>query len=328
MLFITEHLPITKGNMSYRIVRQTDKKYNQAAMTIKSQAEKVNRRIPRCNVWKRRLDMDEIDIRIPNSQKLLEVSKKYDIILISASDLENGFDIEVYCDLERFFMAAKAQGATVLYCDYQYYESKLFLIDEEQYDIGNYSLKAQQTIKEKVKNYNADLNKKYDFTRPCSLYIRALLPNGKAIQLSFIDNWLEKDNGENDEWLIPFAEDAFENVILDNIHDRSNYLHKKMAEKNERIIEADKIVFDYLLSSPQYNLCTTKESRKQFAYDIISQDQLLKNRLDELGIERGYGYFLFIVEVVWKLKKQGKTEFDDVVASVMHYPLREIKRKF
>lgn len=272
--------------------------------------------------------MDEIDIRIPNSQKLLEVSKKYDIILISASDLEKGFDIEVYCDLERFFMAAKAQGATVLYCDYQYYESKLFLIDEEQYDIGNYSLKAQQTIKEKIKNYNADLNKKYDFTRPCSLYIRALLPNGKAIQLSFIDNWLEKDNGENDEWLIPFAEDAFENVILDNIHDRSNYLHKKMAEKNERMIEADKIVFDYLLSSPQYNLCTTKESRKQFAYDIISQDQLLKNRLDELGIERGYGYFLFIVEVVWKLKKQGKTEFDDVVASVMHYPLREIKRKF
>ena len=117
-------------------------------------------------------------------------------------------------------------------------------------------------------------------------------------------------------------------MILDNIHARSSYIRKKQAETNEKLEEADKIVFEYLLSSPQYNLCTTKESRKHFAYEIISQDPLLKNRLDELGIERGYGYFLFIVEVVWKLKKQGKTEFDDMVASVMHYPLREYKRKF
>lgn len=272
--------------------------------------------------------MDNSASIIPDKQVLRELSQKYDILLIGALNLNDGFDIEACSELEPFFKAMKSQGVTLLYCEYHYYCSEFFLIDVDDYSLDAYSPKVQQIIKDKVKSYNSELQNEYDFSKPFALYIRALLQNGKAIQLSIYDKWLEQDVDDDSEWIIPPADDAFKSEILNNINEHVSFISQKENDLKEKIIEADKIVFDYLINSPQYNLCTTKEARKHFAYEIISRDSVLKAHLDELGIERGYGYYLFIVEVVWKLKKQGKTEFDDMVASVMHYPLREIKRKF
>lgn len=270
--------------------------------------------------------MELQDPLIPDRIELKRIAQEHGIVLLAALNLEEGVDIEVYCDIEDYFKAMKLQGASVLYCDYKYYEMLDFLINEAQYNLDEYPLPKQKQIKEKIKNYNTELQNKYDFTRPCALHIRALLPNGKAIQLSFEDNWLEKESDGYDEWIIPDADEAFEKLLFDSAKARLNYVQKKVDDKREKIKETDKIVFEYLMSSTQYNLCTTKESRKQFAYNIISQDEILNNHLKELGVERGFGYYLFVVEVVWKLKKQGITEFDDTVESVMYYPIRESKK--
>ena len=259
---------------------------------------------------------------LPSCDSLVDELKRAGLTPVEYETRDGNSDIphiQVSVNWRDFIELVQKEKTAIVFYQFLCYNVNDFLIDDNEIDESLFTVTKLKELKRKIKSYNDELLSKFDFTRPCSLSLLSFLSNNTAIRLDIEDDWLFE--GEFEGTLSSRA--ALDSLLYSNDHERLEYEKQKQVVLRTKQDQANKVLFDFIMSDPRFEMCTTSQARREYVRDVLEPEKALHNKLLEFGVKRRFDYLSIIVDVIWKLKKNGITEFNDLVSNMMYRPERK-----
>ncbi len=257
--------------------------------------------------------MEDIDFILEDNsiiaeEDLIDFFKSEKIFPIKYVSLPHMTDIYLDVDLTEFLEYLKLNNIKNIYYYYEYYDFNSLLITEEIVEKSQISKTDLNSIRIDIEKYNKELLE-LDLLNPYKIIISILYEN-KMISVLKMNDWLSNTKFTKNPCIA--IESFLNHDFVGDISELVKFAEERMYERKKSVVDEKKRkLFDYLLNNDAFCFCTNAKMRKDFMNDLDSDNPELIDFL-KIGpnpnLQRSYTF----AEKVWKLKKQGYLNYDDI----------------
>lgn len=259
---------------------------------------------------------------IPDEASLLAICTQHGIISAKASDIDSHKKAFIVLDqnIDEFLPFLKSIKYTVLLYTYYYHDVNDYLISEaslatDDYDLATLNL---EDIKQKICEYNTNLQNDARFKEPYLLVLCGVMEYGRCFCIEVTDDWMESTN-ESGETVYAYEEpsDALHQLVYPTEEDYLKHEDEQLALAIQKEEELKKVIFEFLVKDPKFRICTNASLRSQYATSFIVYQPTIVQKIIELYPNNWRRKIHYFIESVWRLYKAGETKYNDEIKNIL-----------
>lgn len=265
--------------------------------------------------------MQNEQVPIPTKDELFRMFNSVGAMPIEMNRYSaNSFPSVEISNFEDVFSLLRMQQNPLVFYQIDYYDKEEYLIDEDTITSGDFDADYDvNAFVERVKEYNAYLSKDVEFSKPKEMRLCFMLPNDMLVVFRLRDAWLQRSLFQKGMYIINNAQDAYKFLLYTDLEQLDAAEQKQMQRNEQYRRNGIKELFEFVVNDPIFEICTNQRGRRTYAKKLSERipDRCVdtKRLLHETRICYELQDF---VEKVWKLKKEGKTEYTEEVEKLFN----------